>query len=176
MLSFTIPGEPREAERWKDVEGYEGLYQISTFGRVKSLQNGGLILKPYSTGQAGHLTVKFRKKNIKVHRLVAYAFLPKEAGKDHVNHIDGDKRNNHVSNLEWCTPKENRVHAAVNGLSQSGSRVACSKLNELDVKEIRSTYQKGSPVFGAKPLARRYGVSDPTIRNIVAGKKWKGFL
>ena len=113
-------------EIWKPIEGYEDLYQVSSYGRVKSndrteiCKNGlvrfreGKILKPHQNYN-GYLWVSLckndkRKKN-KIHRLVAQAFIPNINNKPQVNHIDGNKHNNNLKNLEWVTSKENMEHA-----------------------------------------------------------------
>lgn len=109
-------------EIWKDIKGYEGYYQISNFGNVKSLKfNHGTrskLLKPFDN--EGYTRVKlFIKNNGKrflVHRLVAENFIPNPKNKPFVNHIDGNKSNNFVENLEWVTSSENVVHAIQNGL------------------------------------------------------------
>ena len=98
-------------EEWKDIKDYEGLYQISNLGRVKSLHfNKELLLKPRLTGR-GYYQVDLQKdKNIKhclVHRLVATCFIPNPKNLPYVNHKDEDKTNNQADNLEWCTQKYN---------------------------------------------------------------------
>lgn len=102
-------------EVYKDIEGFEGLYEISNLGNVKSLVNNkGVarekILKPFISGN-GHLQVRLCKnktsKLLYVHRLVAQAFLPNQHNLPCINHIDENKQNNVVSNLEWCTHKYN---------------------------------------------------------------------
>ena len=98
-------------EEWRDIEGYEGLYQVSNLGRVKSLKyNKVKILSP-SKGNHGYLSVMLCKdgicKNIRIHRLVANAFIPNLDDKPYVDHIDTDRTNNNVSNLRWVTAKEN---------------------------------------------------------------------
>lgn len=127
-------------EIWKDIKGYEGLYQVSNLGRVKSLErtvnvNGknqyttfnihkkisGKIIKIKET-KYGYNQVCLQRNNNKkylyVHRLVAQAFLPNLKNKPHINHIDCDKNNNNVTNLEWVNPKENVVHSIINGGKQ----------------------------------------------------------
>lgn len=102
-------------EIWKDIKGYEGLYQISNKGNVKGRK--GFILKPLPR-KHGYLAVYLYKdgcprRHISVHRLVADAFLENPEGKTEVNHIDENKQNNDVTNLEWVTHKENMTKGTV---------------------------------------------------------------
>lgn len=113
-----------ENEEWKDLIGYEGLYQISNYGRVKSIERviiskkakrevKSRIVKPYdhSGGYIDYVLFKDgEKKHIYAHRLVAQHFLQNPNNLPEVNHKDFDKRNNHVLNLEWCTASENITH------------------------------------------------------------------
>jgi len=130
-----------DKEKWRDIKGYEGLYQVSNLGRVKSLErtvtrkNGRKfsvkerILKPFSN-QDGYLRVGLyeddsgKRKTIKVHRLVCEAFHENPEDKPCVNHIDENKANNSASNLEWCTYEENVNH----GTRNARSAKALSKL------------------------------------------------
>ena len=109
-------------EIWKDIKGYEGLYQISNLGRVKSLprqKTKGGILKQFSTEYLVVSMVENGKiKKIKVHRLVAETFIPNPNNLPQVNHIDGNKFNNNMNNLEWVTSKENIIHANIMGLKK----------------------------------------------------------
>lgn len=116
-------------EEWFDIPGYEGLYQITKNGIIRSLTYQGkirdipLIRKPNINryGYAMMLLTKNKiRKNLSVHRLVALTFIPNPNNLPEVNHIDGNKLNNNVSNLEWCTSKENIEHAFKTGLKKTG--------------------------------------------------------
>lgn len=109
-------------EIWKDIAGFEGRYQVSNKGNVKSLHYRGHDVESVmklSEHHTGYLIVQLGKKPAKVclvHQLVAKAFIPLAEGKNFVNHIDGNKHNNCVSNLEWVTTQENITHAIKTGL------------------------------------------------------------
>lgn len=106
-------------EEWRPVKGYEGLYEVSNMGRVKSLHYGKERILRGTDAFDGYKIVSLTKQTIKkkrVHRLVAEAFIPNPMNLPVVNHLDGDKHNNCVSNLEWCTKKENTNHAIKTGL------------------------------------------------------------
>lgn len=108
-------------EIWRDVVNYEGLYQVSNLGRVKSLISKEKILKQnldYYKYSYVQLWKDGIGKKIKVHRLVAETFIPNRQNKPQVNHKDGNKLNNHVDNLEWCTGSENIKHALAHGLKK----------------------------------------------------------
>lgn len=117
-------------EFWKDIKGYEGLYQISNVGKVKSVKKNK-ILKPWIT--RGYLRIKLSKENKKtgfyIHRLVAEAFLPNEEELEEVDHINGDRLDNRVCNLQWLSKIENnRKKEAGIGIPR---RVICVETGEI---------------------------------------------
>ena len=95
-------------EEWRDIEGYEGLYQVSNEGRVKSVRRN-LILKPSNVRGYKYVTFSVGQKRFtkKIHRLVAEAFIPNPENKPYIDHINTNKDDNRVENLRWCTPLEN---------------------------------------------------------------------
>ena len=107
-------------ELWKSTEGYEGLYEISNLGNVRSIRRNK-VMKPGSHRFGYRYVILCKEgsnKSVLVHRLVANAFIPRIPGKEDVNHIDGDKSNNCVENLEWVSKSENMKHAYQSGLRQ----------------------------------------------------------
>lgn len=175
-------------EKWKTIDGYEGIYQVSNQGRVKSLsrkvphaRHGFVsvkekILKP-DTNHDGYARVGLCKEGLnsthKVHRLVATAFLQKKDDGNVVNHIDGNKSNNSVKNLEWVTQSENVLHSYQNGLQKPlrGELNGNSKLTQELVNQIRSTYKFGE--FGLKKTADMFGVSKRNVLDIIKYRIWK---
>lgn len=108
-------------EEWRPIKGYEGLYEVSNMGRVKSLHFDKEIIRKQVERTNGYMEVNLSKDgttNVKVvHRLVAIAFIKNPNNYECVNHKDGNKKNNTVDNLEWCTAKENTHHAIKTGLT-----------------------------------------------------------
>lgn len=142
-------------EIWKDIQGFENLYKVSTDGRIKA--RTGKIIKPYNNG-FGYLTVHLYKDgeshSRKIHRLVAEAFISNPERKPQVNHIDGDKSNNHVDNLEWATQSENMQHAYSNGLRQKlKQRVAQI---EITTKKPINVYKSTSEAEKATGIRHEY--------------------
>lgn len=128
-------------EIWKDIPNYEGLYQVSNTGRIKSIPHsikankcGGTRvteehIKSVTTGWHGYVWVSLckngKQKTHSVHRIVANAFVENKNNLPCVNHKDGNKENNTVENLEWCTVHENQIHASKNGLLSKSKKVIC---------------------------------------------------
>lgn len=139
-------------EIWKDIYGYENLYQISNLGRIKSLSHinnlGKLrpecILGNRLSDRGYHTAVLYnngKPKSFKVHRLVAFAFIPNPDNKPHVNHIDGVKSNNLINNLEWVTISENQKHAFNIGLNKiSCKRDSKGKFIKNNILHLNNLY------------------------------------
>lgn len=175
-------------EIWKDIKGLEGLYQISSLGRVKSVErietqkNGRkikrkeIILKNGLSGQNGkqYFSVNFRRsdKSKKVHRLVAEAFLYKKSDDMVVDHINRNKLDNRVENLEWVTVLENcRRQRHTRGSERSGI------LSEKDVLHIRYEYHKlcesGKKRGALVLLSKGYRINKVTVFDIVKRRTWQ---
>ena len=159
-------------EEWKETKEH---YLVSNFGRVKNKY--WKILKPIKK-ENGYYRVYLKSKWYPIHRLVAEAFIPNPDNKPQVNHIDGNKKNNNVNNLEWCTAGENIKHAYKTNLrSAKGENNTQAKLSEEQIKEIRFLYVKGKHCeFNSRGLAKKYNVNPKTILDIVNKKNWKDII
>lgn len=174
---------------WKPIKNYENHYLVSDDGQVKSIDriveyenNGvirsylkkGRILKPIKLGnyQGVQLSVNGNKKNTYIHRLVAKHFIPNEHDLETVNHIDGNKNNNHVSNLEWLSQKDNNAHARKTGLSNfDADNNPMAKFNWEKVNSLRKDYASGK--YKQSELATRYGISRMQTSRIVRNLAWR---
>ena len=188
MVQSSIADKEAHAviEEWKDIPGFDGGYQISNLGNVRSCLNchrgKKFVYKPrrLSFTKDGYIKVRllYAKRGIdccyKVHRLVAEAFVSNPYNKETVNHIDGDKTNNSFDNLEWADRSEQLVHAYSHGLrkAKKGSENSQSKLTEEQVNEIRSLYRKGSRVYSSVKLGKMFNVSHNAILSIVKNKTY----
>lgn len=141
------------------------MYSISSYGRVKSIKRN-LIMKQHLNTH-GYYIIRINKQTKTIHRLVAQTFIPNPENKKTVNHIDGNKLNNKVYNLEWATHSENLKHAFEIGLCcNKGENHSRNKLTECQVNFIRRSTLK------QVELAKMYNVTEMTISNIKLGKSW----
>jgi hypothetical protein len=175
-------------EIWKDIQGYEGLYEVSNFGNINSLdryvmgKGGNLIFqkgikKKNQPHKEGYWRIFLSKNGIAksylVHRLVAIAFIPNPESKLQVNHKDLNRANTHVDNLEWVTNQENAIHGYKNNKNRqgiSGEKHYKSILNSNDVIAILELKNNG---VRQKELAAMFKVSRATIYDVVNGKSWQ---
>lgn len=175
-------------EIWTNIEGYMGIYQISSKGRVKRL--AGICLAKAGTyrtvkesiltnfpnkSRCNYLYVNLNNNGIKqfrVHRLVAMHFIDNPKNLEQVNHIDGDKNNNTVDNLEWCTNQENMDHARKTNLFKPrfGKNAPNTKLNEEQVKEIKDRLNNKE---SGRSISKDFNISEGMISLIKHNKNWK---
>lgn len=168
-------------EIWRDVVGYEGVYQVSNHGRVMrvSMARGavlGALTKIHVNELVGgycyvRLSASGKATSKVLHSLVARAFLGECPKGYEVNHIDADKLNNRVSNLEYVTRADNVKHAVKHGLNAHGETHGRAKLNARKAAAIRAAYVPYLTTLDE--LAQEHGVSISAIRAIVTGKTWK---
>lgn len=171
--SVDLPGEV-----WKNIEGYEGFYQVSNKGRVKSLKwAGGKIMKlsEIRGGYLGTSLYNHRLQAVRAHQLVAEAFIPNPENKPCVNHKDGNKKNNCVENLEWATYSENTLHAHKNNLirRRKGTEVYNAKLTDEQVRYIRENYIPYDKNFGGTAFAKKFNVCAETIYLVLKNLHYK---
>lgn len=180
------------AELWRPVPGYEGRYEVSDLGRVRSLdrvrrqwvQRGkkripresvhrGRVLTPGQTA-AGYLSVALSGpdgvRSELVHRLVLQAFSGEPEPGMHGRHLNGNPLDNRLSNLEWGTPKQNAADKARHGTEVRGSRRATARLTEQDIPAI---FRMAAQGVSQREIAESYGVSAPTISCVLSRKTWR---
>lgn len=156
-----------DLEIWKQVVGWENFYSVSSFGRVRNDRTGKILRSSTDRYASVHLSANGKSNRVSVHRLVMRAFH----GDSHldVNHVDGDKLNNKLSNLEYVTRSGNLKHAFRTGLASNvGSKHSRAKLTERDVILIRKLSDHLLP----KTIAEVFGVKSVTVRDIVRGNRW----
>ena len=173
-------------EIWKPVPGFEGRYDVSNMGNVRTV--GRFINAPRGRERwiqernlSTHITTrgyvqtmfKIGTKNIHqlIHRVVASAFIQNPHELPQVNHIDGDKTNNHVENLEWCTSQDNCTHARREKLYEQarGERGGGAKLTNEEVLFIRTRLASGETHTA---IANDYSISRTVITRIANGTRW----
>lgn len=158
----------------KTIPGYENLYSITTNGKVWSHKKDKFVNQVnHNKGyKVVRLYIGAKEKSYLVHRLVAMTYLKPDSTRPWVNHKDCNKRNNHVSNLEWCTRRENMLHAVDNGLMFGKSHNhPSSKMTEEKVRRMRQLHSEQSISYPR--LAEMFGVSLGLAWGIVNHTRWK---
>lgn len=166
----------------KDIEHFEGKYAITKEGKVWSHRTQK-FLSLRGSGKRNKLKIKQREyrtiglyekghghRYFYVHRLVAKAFIPNPNGFKTVNHKDGNPKNNDVSNLEWCSMRQNIHHAFLNGFTTRGYKNGRTVLDESKVRTIRAEYAEGKTSHAK--LGIKYGVAPHTIKLVIDKKNW----
>lgn len=164
-----------DEEIWKPILGYEGYYEISNTGRVKSLprkgkggHSGKILMPQVSSGyHKVCLCLNQQKLQKQIHRLVASAFIPNPLNKPEVNHINLNKFDNMLSNLEWVTSSENTIHAYNLGIIKKPTNK--TKLKENDIHIIRDMIKNG---ISTREICKKYNVSFNTINYVKRGLSW----
>ena len=175
MKFYPLTLDNLDGEEWRPISDYEELYQVSNYGRVKSFHKGSTrILKPALNVQGYLFVILYNKRktfHARLSRLVAKVFIPNLDNKPEVNHIDGNKLNNYVENLEWVTSSENSKHSFAVGLQIGirGANRSDSKLTNDEILFIRENSQN----LNGTQLAKLFNVSDSTISSIQRGQKYK---
>lgn len=176
----------QDNEIWKDISGWPS-YQVSESGRVRTVGRKvrtrlrKFTVNPHELSTAAHngkyryvtFQIKNKRANHYIHRLVAGAFCKKPSRLHiEVNHIDGNKFNNHYTNLEWVTLQENRDHAVNTNLMCHGEKSPQSTLKEFQVLEILNAFIQ-DPKQSKLQVAQRYGIRDTTVHKILHGQRWR---
>lgn len=172
-------------EIWKDIPGFEGYYQVSNFGRVKSLERrcsthwgSRLVPSKMLTPQLkdGYLEVTILNTSKSIHRLVAITFIPNPDDKPQVNHKNGDKSDNRVENLEWVTGKENVEHAITTGLVDSEHLAKWQRLGTSKVSKTCECIETGQSFKSIASAAKWLNVSGSAISiSIRENRACKGY-
>ena len=164
-------------ENFVSIKGFEGRYSISISGKIKN-DITGYILNPCSL-KSGYNSVKFRVdknkyKDFYIHRLIAIHFIPNPENKKEVNHINGNRHDNRIENLEWVTKSENALHAYRIGLNYSNPKkgedwYAANVTNEI-VLDIRKMYSEG---YRNKDICEKYNLLKSQVSSIAKRRTWK---
>lgn len=172
-LRSSLAGRERRLmkENWKNISGYEEKYQVSNLGKVKNIKNN-FILKPIDSHgyKYVHLCDASKRKNKAIHRLVALAFIPNPFNYPEVNHKDGNKSNNNVNNLEWCSRKENAIHMS-KVLHKHCKKVLC-----LETGEIFNSIYEAANFYNRKESGLVATLRHYSYRKTFAGYHWEYVL
>jgi hypothetical protein len=138
------------------------------------IRNGKLLSKHLSNKGYYVVGMWLNGKSIKfnLHRIIAETYIPNPENKSQVNHINGDKLDNRIENLEWVTNQENRNHAVQNKLHAQGEQIGNSKFTEDDIKWIRENYIPHHPQYGMSAMARKLNTYPSTIHKIIHRTRW----
>ena len=182
MKQYSLSVDDLPDETWRDIVNYDGLYQISNCGRIKSFQRKKpRIMKP-AIDSGGYMNIRLSKdgtaKNHNMHVLVARAFVANPYSKPEVNHINGNKWDNHFDNLEWVTDSENKYHAYRTGLRKEaqGEAHRMAKLTNAQADYCRKVYKPRDKEFNMTALAKKFGVCRQAIQHILQGKTYRNSL
>lgn len=186
LKELSIPIEELPNELWRYVSNTNNRYLISNKGRLLTTGYKGskiaAIMKPAKDAKGylrTMLLINSKFKTIKVHRIVAQTWIDNPFNKLQVNHLDFNRENNCIENLEWVTPKENTLHSYKFGRIKKpicinyakGSKIGTSKITEKQVIEIRNKFKPR--IYTREMLANEYGLSPATIKDIILKKSWK---
>lgn len=151
---------------------YSDKYEVSSDGHIRNSKTKRILHE--FVGKDGYMRTQFDGKTRLIHRVVASIFIDNPDNLPEVNHIDCDKQNNSIDNLEWCSRNYNQKHAYSNGLrSACGIHNSRCKLSIEDVEYIKKHYIKGDKIYGAIPMSKQFNVAHQTICAIISGQNWK---
>ena len=180
MKEFCImPDNPPYLEIWKDIPNYEGLYQVSNLGNIKSLKKGKNKLLKFGVNNKGYYIVNLYKNNKgitkKVHRLVAQVFIPNPNNYPIINHKDENKKNNIIDNLEWCDNKYNLNYgnAKLHRIIASGKRM--KPIIQLDINNNKIAKYNSIREASRKTNINRWDISNclKEKQKSTKGFKWR---
>lgn len=163
-------------EKWKDIPGYDGMYQVSDEGRVRSWKrhagrpgkrNEPVILKQ-TPDSPGYLRVSLWNDGVRkmgvIHRLVPELFIPNPENKEYINHLDGNKFNNNASNLRWSTPSENALHAYDSGLRKGG------RMSKVKAKKLKKDLISGD--LSTSRASELFSITAQHAKRVLKGECW----
>lgn len=171
-----------EGEEWKDIDGFEGIYAISNYGRIASCNNKKWGLRKLTNSKKDYFRIvligKNKKTTVYVHRLVAIAFIDNSNGYNYVHHIDGDKQNNNASNLMWISKKDHHMlHLKENphlidGMNNYNKRIKTKTIYQFDVNgEYIADYENGKEASIATGVCHRNILQVASKKKVTKGRR-----